>query len=129
MIRVVVIDDHEVVRKGIIAYLQTDDQIEVVGAESNGHDGVSLVKKVNTDVDLMDLNMENGTGIEATEDILADSSDCKIIILTSYYDDEQVFPALEAGAFSYLLKTSSAADIVDAIKKAMIGEKDRKSVV
>src|SRR5690625_649892 len=70
----------------------------------------------------MDLIMENGTGIEATEDILADSSDCKIIILTSYYDDEQVFPALEAGAFSYLLKTSSAADINDAIKKAMIGE-------
>ncbi|HLS61619.1 MAG TPA: response regulator transcription factor [Virgibacillus sp.] len=122
MIRVVVIDDHEVVRKGIIAYLQTDDQIKVVGEESNGHDGASLVKRVNPDVVLMDLIMENGTGIEATKDIVANSNECKIIILTSYYDDEQVFPAIEAGAFSYLLKTSSAADIIDAIKKAMTGE-------
>src|SRR5690625_7929085 len=66
--------------------------------------------------------MENGTGIEATKEIVDNSNECKIIILTSYYDDEQVFPAIEAGAFSYLLKTSSAADIIDAIKKAMTGE-------
>ncbi|GEL78380.1 response regulator [Tenuibacillus multivorans] len=121
-IKVLVVDDHDVVRKGIITYLMTEDDIEIVGEASSGNEGAQLAKELEPDVILMDLIMENGTGIEATEKIMSDLSDAKIIILTSYYDDEKVFPALEAGAFSYMLKTSSADEIAEAIKKAAIGE-------
>lgn len=122
MIRVVVVDDHEIVRKGIIAYLQTDEDIHVVGQASSGDDGAALIIKEKPDVVLMDLIMENGSGIEATKQVMETFPSCKIIILTSYYDDEQIFPAIEAGAFSYILKTSAADEIVDVIKKAAKGE-------
>lgn len=122
MIRVVVVDDHEIVRKGIIAYLQTDEMIDVVGQASSGNTGAELILREKPDVVLMDLIMENGTGIEATKKVMDQFPACKIIILTSYYDDEQIFPAIEAGAFSYILKTSSATEIVDVIKKAVQGE-------
>lgn len=122
MIRVIVVDDHEIVRKGIIAYLKTDQMIDVVGEASGGNEGADLVLKNKPDVVLMDLMMDNGSGIEATKQIMEHSPDCKVVILTSYYDDAQIFPAIEAGAFSYLLKTSSATEIADAIKKAAHGE-------
>src|SRR5690606_15926646 len=122
MIRVIVVDDHEIVRKGIIAYLQTDPEINVIGQASSGNDGAQLILKEKPDVVLMDLMMDNGTGIDATKQVMQEYPSCKIIILTSYYDDQQVFPALEAGAFSYILKTSSADEIVSAIKKAANGE-------
>lgn len=122
MIRVVVVDDHDVVRKGIIAYLQTDDDIDVIGQANSGNKGAQLVIEKEPDVVLMDLMMEDGDGIDATKQIVARMPDCKIIILTSFYDDEQIFPAVEAGAFSYILKTSSADEIVAAIKKAKQGE-------
>lgn len=122
MIRVVVVDDHEIVRKGIIAYLRTDKMIDVIGEASGGNEGAILVEKTKPDVVLMDLMMDKGSGIEATKQIMEHSPKCKVIILTSYYDDEQIFPAVEAGAFSYLLKTSSATEIADAIKKAAHGE-------
>ncbi|GEN45741.1 response regulator [Alkalibacillus haloalkaliphilus] len=121
-IRLVIVDDHDVVRKGIKTYLMTEDEIDVVGEASSGHEGADLVLKEKPDVVLMDLIMDNGTGIEATERIVEQLPDCKVIILTSYYDDEKVFPALEAGAFSYMLKTSSADEIAEAVKKAANGE-------
>lgn len=122
MVRVVVVDDHEVVRKGIIAYLKTDPRIDVVGEAESGKESIPIIEKEKPDVVLMDLIMENGNGIEATKKIIEIHPDCRVIILTSYYDDEQVFPVLEAGAFSYLLKTSSGTEIVDAILKASEGE-------
>lgn len=122
MVRVVVVDDHEVVRKGIITYLKTDPRIDVVGEAESGKESIPIIEKEKPDVVLMDLIMENGNGIEATKKIIEIHPDCRVIILTSYYDDEQVFPALEAGAFSYLLKTSSGTEIVDAILKASEGE-------
>ncbi|MFA1819061.1 response regulator [Virgibacillus oceani] len=122
MVRVIVVDDHDVVRKGIIAYLQTEDNIDVIGEASSGNDGAALIIEKQPDVVLMDLIMENGTGIDATKQVMEKYPECKIIILTSYYDDEQVFPAIEAGAFSYILKTSSATEIAGAIKKAADGE-------
>lgn len=122
MIRVIVVDDHEVVRKGIIAYLQTDETIDVIGQASSGNEGAELIIKEKPEVVLMDLMMENGNGIEATKQVMEKYPACRIIILTSFYDDEQIFPAIEAGAFSYILKTSSADEIVTAIKKAAKGE-------
>ncbi|PKR78286.1 DNA-binding response regulator [Halalkalibacillus sediminis] len=121
-IRLVIVDDHDVVRKGLRTYLMTEDTIDVVGEASSGNEGVEVVLEQNPDVVLMDLIMENGTGIEATKKIIEKNPACKIIILTSFYDDEKVFPALEAGAFSYMLKTSSAEEIASAIKKAATGE-------
>ncbi|WP_330948550.1 response regulator transcription factor [Virgibacillus sp. MG-45] len=122
MIRVMVVDDHEVVRKGIIAYLSLDEEIDVIGQATSGEEGAALILREKPDVVLMDLIMDNGTGIDATKKVIESFPECKIIILTSYYDAEQVFPALEAGAFSYILKTSSADEIVTAIKKAANGE-------
>lgn len=122
MIRVIVVDDHEVVRKGIIAYLQTDDDIDVIDQAGSGNEGARLVMEKEPDVVLMDLIMNDGSGIDATKQIIEKMPECKIIILTSFYDDEQIFPAIEAGAFSYILKTSSADEIVAAIKKATQGE-------
>lgn len=118
MIRIVVIDDHDIVRKGIISFLQTEDDMEVIGQASSGFEGADLVLEEQPEVVLMDLIMENGNGIEATKKIMSAYPACKVIILTSYYDNEQVIPALEAGAFSYLLKTSNAQEIADAVRKA-----------
>lgn len=118
MIRIVVIDDHDVVRKGIISFLETEDDMEVIGQADSGFDGAELVLKKQPEVVLMDLIMVSGNGIEATKQIMASYPECKVIILTSYYDNEQVIPALEAGAFSYLLKTSNAQEIADAVRKA-----------
>lgn len=122
MIRVVVVDDHKIVRQGVIAFLETVESIEVIGEAESGHEAVKIVNQLKPDVVLMDLVMENGNGIEATKEIMKDFPQCKIIILTSYYDDGKVLPAIEAGAFSYLLKTSSAEEISQAIKKAASGE-------
>ncbi|MBM7579815.1 response regulator [Jeotgalibacillus terrae] len=121
-VKVMIVDDHEMVRLGIKSYLLTETDIEFLGEATNGKEAAVLAEKTNPDVILMDLLMEGGTGIEATEKILSFLPDTKIIILTSYYDDEQVFPALEAGAHSYILKTSSAPQILDAIYKAARGE-------
>lgn len=122
LIRVMVVDDHEMVRKGLISYLLTEPDIELVGEASSGREAIRLAREKRPDVILMDLIMENGNGIEATKEILSFYPECKIIIITSFYDDEQVFPAIEAGALSYLLKTARADEVISAIRKAMKGE-------
>ncbi|MCA1056461.1 response regulator transcription factor [Rossellomorea aquimaris] len=121
-VKVMIVDDHEMVRLGIKSYLLTEDRIEFLGEAKSGNEAVRLAKVHEPDVILMDLLMDDGNGIEATEKILTFLKDCKIIILTSYYDDEKVFPAIEAGAHSYLLKTASAEEVTSAIYKAMKGE-------
>lgn len=121
-IKVAVVDDHDMVRKGLLAYLITEPTIEIVGEGSSGQAAIELARKEKPDVILMDLLMDNGTGIEATREIIKFLPECKIIIITSYFDDEQVFPAIEAGAYSYLLKTARAEDIIKAIEKAVKNE-------
>ncbi|TMU88425.1 response regulator transcription factor [Bacillus sp. BHET2] len=117
-----IVDDHEMVRLGMKTYLLTEDRIEFLGEAKSGNEAAQLAKLYMPDVILMDLLMENGNGIEATKKILSFHPHCKIIILTSYYDDEKVFPAIEAGAHSYLLKTASAEEVADAVYKAVKGE-------
>ncbi len=121
-IKLFLVDDHEMVRRGLSSYLMTDPSFEIIGEASSGSEAVQKLKGLDPDVVLMDLIMENGNGIEATKEVVKILPDCKIIILTSFYDDEQVFPAIEAGAFSYVLKTASADEISDTIKKAYAGE-------
>ncbi|MHA7136223.1 response regulator transcription factor [Rossellomorea arthrocnemi] len=121
-VKVMIVDDHEMVRLGMKTYLLTEDRIEFLGEAKSGNEAAQLAKLYMPDVILMDLLMENGNGIEATKKILTFHPHCKIIILTSYYDDEKVFPAIEAGAHSYLLKTASAEEVTSAVYKAMKGE-------
>jgi len=125
IIKVLVVDDHEMVRKGLIGYLETENGIEVIGDVENGLEAVNFCKKEVPDVILMDLIMDNISGVEATKKILAEHPQIKIIIITSYIDEEQIFPALEAGALSYLLKTAKADEIAAAIRRAM----DNQSVI
>nr|WP_084414009.1 response regulator transcription factor [Salibacterium aidingense] len=122
LIKVVLIDDHEMVRMGVSAYLSTEDDIQVAGEAEDGETGLQLVQQHQPDVVLMDLIMEKMDGIEATKQIMSELPDTKVIVLTSFYDDEQVYPAIEAGAFSYLLKTAKAEMIAEAIRAAMKGE-------
>ncbi|MCX7791761.1 MAG: response regulator transcription factor [Chloroflexaceae bacterium] len=121
-IRIVLIDDHAVVRKGLRAFLDTYPEIEVVGEAGGGAEGVALVAKVLPDVALMDLVMPETDGIEATRQIKQVSPSTQVIVLTSYGEDERIFPAIKAGALSYLLKDVGPDDLVRAIKAARRGE-------
>ena len=123
MIRVLLVDDHEMVRLGVSTYLNIQPDIEVVGEASDGQEGVEKAISLRPDVILMDLVMENMDGITATKEILAQWPQAKILIVTSYIDDEKVFPAIQAGASGYLLKTSSAQEIAEAVRKTIVGER------
>lgn len=121
-IRVLIVDDHEMVRRGLSTYLMTEENIELVGEATNGVEAVALAKKEHPDVILMDLVMDTMDGVTATQKIKKFAPDIKVIVLTSYINDDKVFPAIEAGAFSYLLKTARAEEILEAIYAAHRGE-------
>lgn len=123
MIRVLIVDDHEMVRLGYSAYLSIQDDIEVIGESENGQIGYEMALDLRPDIILMDLVMDVMDGIEATKAILAEWPEAKIIIVTSFIDDEKVYPALEAGAAGYMLKTSSASEIAKAIRSTYQGER------
>jgi NarL family two-component system response regulator LiaR len=120
VIRVLLIDDHENGEK-LAAFLESQPDIEVIGEASDGKRGVELALETKPDVILMDLVMEGMDGIEATKEICRQLADPKIIVLTSFVE-RQVYPVIEAGALSYLLKTSKASEIADAIRAASVGE-------
>ncbi|MBA2874392.1 response regulator transcription factor [Thermaerobacillus caldiproteolyticus] len=122
MIRVLFADDHEMVRIGVSAFLSSQQDIEVVGEADNGKKAVELALQLRPDIILMDLVMPEMDGIEATKQIIAQWPEAKIIIVTSFLDDEKVYPALEAGATSYMLKTSKAHEIADAIRATFYGQ-------
>ena len=123
MIKVLLVDDHEMVRLGVSSYLMIQSDMEVVGEASNGLEGYHKALELRPDIILMALVMDVMDGIEATQKIMADWPQAKIIIVTSFLDDEKVYPAMEAGASSYLLKTSSAAEIAQAIRSTYQGHK------
>ncbi|MFC0234584.1 response regulator [Vagococcus entomophilus] len=123
MIRVLLVDDHEMVRLGVSSYLSIQEDIQVVAEAENGQIGYEKALSLKPDVILMDLVMEVMDGIESTKNILSEWPEAKIIIVTSFIDDEKVYPAIEAGAAGYLLKTSSAKEIADAIRATCRGER------
>lgn len=130
MIKLLLVDDHQMVRLGLSSYFSIQDDMEVIGEAEDGQEGVERALALRPDVILMDLVMDGMDGIEATKEILAQWPEARIIIVTSFIDDEKVFPAMEAGASGYMLKTSSASEIADAIRSAYEGDTvDRKSVV
>ena len=122
MIKVLIVDDHEMVRLGILTYLGVQDDLEVVDQAVNGREGVEKALALRPDAILMDLVMPEMDGIEATKTILKAWPQAKIIILTSFIDDEKVYPAIEAGAASYILKTSTAEEIANTIRKTTAGQ-------
>ena len=122
MIKVLLVDDHEMVRLGVSAYLSVQEDIEVIAQAENGKIGVEKALALKPDIILMDLVMPVMDGIEATKEILSKWKEAKIIIVTSFIDDEKVYPAISAGAKSYLLKTSSASEIAQAIRDTYRGE-------
>lgn len=121
-IRVLITDDHEMVRIGVSAYLSAQPDIEVVGEAEDGEKAVKLALELRPDIILMDLVMDGMDGIQATKEIIERWPDAKIIIVTSFLDDDKVYPALEAGATSYILKTSKASEIAEAIRKTFDGQ-------
>jgi len=121
-IRVLIVDDHTIVRKGIRALLAEIAGIEVVGEADNGQEAVAQAETLYPDVILMDLAMPKMDGIEATRQIKASQPESRILVMTSFAADDKVFPAIKAGALGYLLKESAPEDLVQAIRQIHRGE-------
>ncbi|NLT42315.1 MAG: response regulator transcription factor [Anaerolineae bacterium] len=120
---VLLVDDHKLVRQGVRAFLETLPDIVVVGEAGSGEEAVALLGEQVPDVVLMDLIMPGGMdGVEATRLIRRASPHTQVIVLTSYHEDEHIFPALRAGALSYVLKDIGPLELADAVRKAATGE-------
>lgn len=122
MIRLLIVDDHPVVRAGLRGMLEASDGITVVGEASSGDEAVVRVRELEPDVVLMDLRMPGGDGVPATSGILRERPGTRVIVLTTYESDGDIVRAVEAGAAGYLLKDTSTADLVAAIAAAVRGE-------
>ncbi len=121
-IRVIIADDHAVVREGTRHILEQEEDLEVVGEARDGVEAVALVQALNPDVAILDISMPNMGGIEATERIKATRRGTAVLILTSYDDDRYVFALLAAGAAGYLLKDVPSAEVVRAVRSVYAGE-------
>jgi DNA-binding NarL/FixJ family response regulator len=121
-IKILIADDHHVVRKGLVFFLQTQPDLEIVGEASNGEKALKLATSLDPHIVLMDLSMPVLDGIEATKELKKQAPHIKIMILTSFSDQDHVIPALEAGASGYQLKESDPDELVAAIRKLMNGE-------
>lgn len=122
VIRLILVDDHHMVRMGLKAYLSTLPDIRVVGEAGTGEEAVRLAAELSPDVILMDLLMPGMDGVEATRQIKQISPGTQVIVLTSYHEDEHIFPAIRAGALSYVLKDIDPDDLASAIRRANAGE-------
>lgn len=120
--RVLIADDHHVVRRGLLFFLKTQKDIEVVGEAKNGIEAVQLVEKLKPDIVLMDLVMPEMDGIEATKKIKEKWPKIHVVMLTSFSDKDHVLPAIEAGAAGYQLKDIEPDDLVSSLRQVMRGE-------
>ncbi len=121
-ITVMLVDDHALVRQGVRAFLETQGDIAVVAEAGSGEEAVGLAAEHAPDVALMDLIMPGMDGVEATRRLVAQSPRTNVVMLTSYHDDEHVFPAIRAGALYYVLKEIGPAELAEAVRKAAVGE-------
>jgi two-component system, NarL family, response regulator LiaR len=121
-IRVLIIDDHSVVREGMRAFIATQPGVLVVGEAENGEIGVQMACSLKPDVIILDLLMPVMDGIEAIQKIKQNNADARILVLTSFYDDDKVFPAIKAGALGYLLKDSTPQQLMQAVHDVANGE-------
>jgi NarL family two-component system response regulator LiaR len=121
-ITVLIVDDHQVVRLGLETFLSRQPDIVVIGEASSGEEAVRIAAEQVPDVVLMDLIMPGMDGVEATRRLKETSPGSQVVILTSFHEDEHIFPAIRAGALSYLLKDIGTADLADTVRKAARGE-------
>jgi NarL family two-component system response regulator LiaR len=121
-ITVLLVDDHALVRQGVRAFLEKQPDLAVVGEAANGQQAVALAAQHVPDVVLMDLVLPGMDGVEATRSVKRASPRSQVVVLTSYHEDEHIFPALRAGALSYLLKDIGSAELADAVRRAAAGE-------
>jgi NarL family two-component system response regulator LiaR len=121
-IKVVIVDDHAVVRQGVKAFLVAQDDIRVVSEAESGAEAIHLCAEYSPDIVLMDMLLPDMDGVEATREIKRVSPRTAVIVLTSYHDDKYVLPAMKAGALSYLLKDISSRELIAAIRKAAKGD-------
>ncbi len=121
-ITVLLVDDHALVREGVRAFLATQPDINVVAEAGSGEEGVALAAQHIPDVVLMDVVMPGMDGVEATRRVRQVSPRSQVVVLTSYHEDEHIFPALRAGALSYVLKDLSPEELAEAVRKAARGE-------
>jgi NarL family two-component system response regulator LiaR len=121
-ISIILVDDHEVVRRGVRTYLNTIPEFDVIGECSSGEEAIHMVAEHIPDVVLMDLIMPGMDGIETTRQIKKISPRTQVVVLTSYHEDAHIFPALKAGAISYILKDMKMDKLVEALNKAVQGE-------
>lgn len=121
-VTVLLVDDHEIVRQGLRFFLETQPDFSVVGEADSGLSAVKLAEEHVPDVVLMDLIMPGMAGVEATRRIKDISPRTQIVVLTSYHDDEHIFPALQAGAVSYVLKDIGMEELAEVIRRANLGE-------
>ena len=119
---ILLVDDHEVVRQGVRAFFEAHAEFDVVGEAKNGAEAVKMAEEHIPNVVLMDLIMPGMDGVEATRLIKNISPRTQIVVLTSYHEDEHIFPALQAGALSYILKDVKMDELAEAVKKAALGE-------
>jgi two-component system, NarL family, response regulator LiaR len=121
-ITVLIVDDHLLVRQGVRAFLETQPDIRVLGDAGSGNEAIQLATELVPDVVLMDLVMPGMDGVEATRLLRRASPRSQVLVLTSYHQDEHIFPAIRAGALSYLLKDVSPVELAEAVRKAARGE-------
>ncbi|KRC46938.1 LuxR family transcriptional regulator [Leifsonia sp. Root227] len=122
MIRIVLADDHPMVREGIRGMLQSYDDIDVVGQASSGPEAVALVAALHPTLVLMDLRMPGGDGVEATKAIVSAHPGTRVVVLTTYETDQDILRAIEAGASGYLLKDIAPAELARSVRAAAAGE-------
>ncbi len=122
VIRILIVDDHTIVRRGIKALLAETEDMEVIGEADNGLEAIRLAKQLEPDVILMDLLMPKMDGIEATRQVTAQQPNMRVLVLTSFVGDEKIFPAIKAGALGYLLKDSDPGELIRSIYKVYRGE-------
>jgi len=128
-IRIIIADDHTIVRKGICAVLRNVPDIEVVGEAANGWEALAEVQKHRPDIVLMDLLMPELDGIEAIKRIMVEQSGTRILVLTSFSSEDKIFPAIKAGALGYHLKDSGPEELVRAIRQVHRGESSLHPVI
>jgi DNA-binding NarL/FixJ family response regulator len=122
MIRVLIVDDHAVVREGLRTFLELQDGLEVIGEAGDGEEAVSLATSLHPDVVLMDLVMPKLDGVGAMRELRGRVPETRVIVLTSFLDDERLLPAIEAGAAGYLLKDVEPTELARAVRAAHAGE-------
>ena len=122
MIRVVLVDDHAVVRQGLASLVDGSGDMEVVGTAADGNEAIEVVRSSHPDVVLMDLQMPGTDGVAATREIVGAGLGAQVLVLTSFSDEERIVAALDAGAVGYLLKDAEADDVLDGIRAVSRGE-------